>query len=53
MFGVDLKKLLTRCGFKLATVAVGEVERNIVVKDEEIVEPELKPVAIGGQPVEE
>ena len=48
-----VEDFLTKCGYKLQVVNVDGEERSIIVLDEAIVDPELKPVAIGGKLVVE
>lgn len=44
--------MLQRMGFKLEVVKVGDEKCLVIVRDKNIKEPELQPVAIGGKPVE-
>lgn len=50
---MNVLEMLKRCGYKFQTVEVDGVERYIVVRDKEIKELKLKPVAIGGKLVKE
>lgn len=50
---MKVQDYLAKCGYKLKTVEIDGLECSIVVLDEEIKEPELKPIAVGGKPVKE